>query len=528
MTSRPTSSRRHVIVGAILVVMLYVPGIEWGLPSEFSPSLDSPAPYTPLAFVAEYSRADTAQKYPAFHTLLLLPTYGLVLTRHALIGGIDTLSSTWPHGFRDPVAVFGDLIRASRLVTVLMAALLLLGLGRIRVAGCDARARWLGLCLFGLSGTYVFFARVGNLDVPYSLWWGLSLLCLWRHQVEGGQARPLLGAAVFSALAVATKDQAAGLAVGAFLTVLFLGPRPNASRVVRVRAAVCFAAVAFVAYALVAVAPQPLRWFEHIKHWLPSAPGVVTYRQFENTPAGQVWLLRGTVISLARVVSWPGLVLAGWGSFALWRAGRKRELAILIVPALTYYLCIIVPIGFVYDRFMLPIGCLCAVLAGVGFSELFALLRQRTQVIRILGYCAVTAFLLAQSLTGYVPVTALQVTDTKGRLARSLPDEAPPGTPILWLGGQVRLPNADVYRAYPLVLPPNERPRSQAMAHVFHAREEAPDYILSEDLIDGQAHNKLSLVRRWEALKVIREAIISDDVRQRFKSYYLYRTHRDR
>jgi hypothetical protein len=60
---------------ALALIVFYGVGVYWGLPSEFSAAVDSVVPYSPLAFIAEYSRADIAEKYPATHQLLLLPFY---------------------------------------------------------------------------------------------------------------------------------------------------------------------------------------------------------------------------------------------------------------------------------------------------------------------------------------------------------------------------------------------------------------------------------------------------------------------
>src|SRR6185295_11143224 len=76
------------------IVCCYGVGINWGLPTEFPAAPDSEVPYSPLAFVAQYFRADVAQKYPAVHQLLTLPVYAVNYLFLALTGNVGWPSST--------------------------------------------------------------------------------------------------------------------------------------------------------------------------------------------------------------------------------------------------------------------------------------------------------------------------------------------------------------------------------------------------------------------------------------------------
>ena len=40
---------------------------------------------------------------------------------------------------------------------------------------------WVGLLVIGTNGVFVYYSRVGNLDLPYTFWWGVSLFFLWRY-----------------------------------------------------------------------------------------------------------------------------------------------------------------------------------------------------------------------------------------------------------------------------------------------------------------------------------------------------------
>ena len=224
LTSR---SVKHAAVTAGIAFVAILLGIGWGMPSEFSPSWDSTVPFSPLAFVAEYSNPDIANKYPALHNLVLLPVYGLVIVSFAVAGGVGELSTVWPHGLANPYLFFTCLIVASRVVTSVMAAAVIGLFTLITLPGTSIRSRAVGAALLGFSGTFTYFARVGNVDIPCMFWWVLCVALLYRYyfaQSENRHTWMFIASAVCCGAAVATKDSAFALGIGLGIWVA-LSPR---------------------------------------------------------------------------------------------------------------------------------------------------------------------------------------------------------------------------------------------------------------------------------------------------------------
>jgi hypothetical protein len=88
---------------------------------------------------------------------------------------------------------------------------------------------------------------------------------------------------------------------------------------------------------------------------------------FPSTLAGQWALARTTVGQLLWALGWPGSVLLVVGIFASARRSSQRVLPLWSVLAmLSYYLAFLAVIGYVYDRFLLPVTTLLALGAAIG------------------------------------------------------------------------------------------------------------------------------------------------------------------
>ena len=499
--------------------LLFVPGIWWGLPSEFTPAIDSPVPHSPLAFVADYPNPNIAQKYPAAHQILLLPLYGATLLVLKLLGIWKSVSSTWPYGLQYPSAIFSALIIEARMVSLIMSVGILLC---IRMIASDALDDWGKLFSVGLlagSGVFAYYARVGNFDIPYVFWWFLSFVFLWKYVFQAGNStRYLVLSALFSAISIGTKDQAAGLVLASGITVLSVRTEVQRKWTDRARHAALFSAVLLSVYAIVAVLPQPLRWLQHVKLYRPSSPSITEFTAFENTLSGHIGLLRETLLCLSNILSPFGIIFSVLGAVYFLQTRRYRETVVLILPFLTYYGMIIFNIRFVYERFMLPVALLSAILAGTGMISFLRYLKQRSLKAHVFGKAGIAAVLCYQFISGYLPVTYVQMFDMKRELAGSISDFVPKGSSILWAGGTTGLPNANVYEKYELVLPQGHVPPSRSVAHVFKPYESKVGYVLSERPINYKSV-EYALLNNWKTPDFIKGMIHVPCVIE----YYLYR-----
>ena len=537
-------NRRRTLIFAAAVALLYGLGIFWGLPSALSAASDSPAPLGPLAFVAEYRDPSKSYIYPAVHQLLLVCVYAPIVIFCKLTGQLGSLSGAWPYGFKDPTAVFSAFILAGNLVSLAMGVGVLLLLRRIRPT--ETYADWFAMTLTALGGVYTYYARVANLDVPYLFWWMLGYVCLWRYLFDERETwrregrrllaptgRKLLAlSAVASALAIGTKDQAAGLILGFGLVLLFVAPRgEEGGWMSRVRAAAFFSVALIAAYALVAVATNPWRWVHHVRfvtsdHVLP---------EFEQSVRGQIQLFGRAIIRLSHVMSPVGLLLGAAGLAVLWRARKHRELLALALPAAAYYVSIIAKVRATEERYLLPIALVLAVSAGVMVGAALAADVRRARWVRAGVLVLAAVALLQQFALGFVPVTYTQLFDARRALARDIDGFVPEGSPLLVADmPSFNVPNRRVYERYKLTHPPGERlfPPSTHGENLFHPYDPAHRFILSGNATPQSAwwpnaqsrwpDTDVELVARWTYPDWIKRHVHVPSVYE----YYLFRRRR--
>jgi len=401
-----------------------------------------------------------------------------------------------------------------------MAIGVLLSLRMITLNGRSEGDRLIAILILAGSGTFTYYARVGNFDVPYLFWWSLSFGLLWKYVLTDMFARRyLVWCAVCSALAIATKDQAAGLVVGSALVIALVRGAHDRSWSHRLNEAAIFTLVTLGVYFIVAVLPQPIRWLEHIKWWLPGSPSIEDYRRYDQSLLGQLQLASRTLLHISRVLSPAGLLFSAFGIVVLLNAGRTRDLVVLTLPVLAYYVTIIMPIGFVAERFVLPIGYVLVIFAGVGLMTAWQAGRFRGVFLKALSTAAVGLTIGLQWTLGYLPVTYVQLFDAKRALARELPAHVSKNASVLWLGNENGLPNATTYEHYKLILPKGRSPKYRSLAHVFYAYDDTWTHALSIRPPESQSVGRLLSAWKYpEWVKLFVHTLAVGDT-----EYYLYK-----
>jgi 4-amino-4-deoxy-L-arabinose transferase-like glycosyltransferase len=457
----------------LVVFLLIVPGLFWGLPSAITPQVDSPFPLGPLLFFAEYKRYTANTVYPAFHQMLMLPIYGVAGILFWLTGGIGKLSSTWPYGFKDVSLFFSVLIFLTNLVAACMAVGLLWLL--LRVVKQERNWAWAALLILGTNGVFVYYARVGNLDMPYTFWWGVAVFFLWGHFFgEGASRRSLVAAGIAAGLAAATKDQASSLGIGAAVIICLMSPKLPQTLWQRCRTAFLFGAALLAAYTCAAIVPNPMRWWQHAQFVVsPHAP-----TNIPMSPAGQVEIFWLTIKTLLMTYSIPVVAIAAVGGYALLRGGRQREFWLLFGPMIAYYVIIIAKTRVVYPRFMIPAAIPIFAFVTVGLTYLATRWGPKIQF-AVAGAAAV--IILYQLATSYLPVTYAQIFDMKRVSARELPNYLPPGEALVTSSMQTHnYPNRNLYEHYKLMLLPNDPvfPASRHAEGIFQKFDPEARYYL--------------------------------------------------
>jgi len=162
-----------------LALALYLPTIGWGVPRANAPeraktyATDTILPLEALAemhntFVV--SKPDRNYGYPWLHYAIVAGVQAPYLVYLLASGDMSAPTPEYPFGLSDPVGALRVLVYLGRLVSVLMAA------GIVVSTYWFARKLWghetgLIAALFGLvSYPMIFYSGVGNMDVPVAFW----------------------------------------------------------------------------------------------------------------------------------------------------------------------------------------------------------------------------------------------------------------------------------------------------------------------------------------------------------------------
>jgi hypothetical protein len=136
---------------------------------------------------------------------------------------------------------------------------------------------------------------------------------------------------------------------------------------------------------------------------------------------------------------------------------------------------------------------------GVGTSWLGkALNKSLNKSYRWVGIVLIILTLGYQFLTGFLPITYLQMIDIRRELSSNLGKFVPSGSSILWNNGRIAdLPNADVYTVYRLVLPKGENAPLRSVEHILLPYDANVHCLLSTYLLDKTEQN-MKLIALWE------------------------------
>jgi 4-amino-4-deoxy-L-arabinose transferase-like glycosyltransferase len=366
---RSTDRTAWLLAGIALV--LYIPGLCWGLPHATSEvtirgwDVDSIAGIGPLSELHNLlikAQPGWYYAYPLFHYLVLGLFYAPYMAWLFLTGGLHSPTAQYPYGFTDPVQAIAALAFIGRAVSVLMAT------GTVVATYLAARTVWdrrtgviAGLMMM-LCGPLVYYAHAGNLDVPVLFWVSLCVLAGARIIRFGLTARRAIWFGILAAVAVATKDQAYGALVPAvlFLLVMHLAdsrklPQAGSSW----RAPIALILSGIVAYAVAnGIVFRPDRFINHVKFLLNFEQTFVNVVNFggvvrPKTAAGYLQVLQDVTLALYQSMGPILLLAATAGSFATWR--RNRFTWFLVAMLLGYLVLVIAPIRHMHYRWaMMP------------------------------------------------------------------------------------------------------------------------------------------------------------------------------
>jgi hypothetical protein len=398
-------------LAALLAVALalFATGIWWGMPHWVGWSGDEMHP-------TSWPQALSFQHYSGWHTRYP-PLHFAVLQGLSLPLRLGLSAAGVPVPERIVWLTF-----FARGLSLLLALATLVVVYRVGREIYDRRSALLTAAVVMCGAPFVYYAKMGNLDIPYIFWFALSLLFYVRI-LKHHRLRDYVLFALMAAAAVCTKDQAYGLYGLAPLPILWsLARREHRDRGVlgglgralidrRFLAAAGAAAIGFAVFQML------WNWNRFALHVrLLLGPMSDNYQDYENSPEGHEALLTLFLRQIAFCMN-PALALVGIAGVAwmLWRgfkrpAGAGDEpflIGSLVFLIVSYYATFLSLILFSYDRYILPIALLLAFPAGRLLGALAApggrlVALRRTAVAALFGYsllyaASVDARLLADS-----------------------------------------------------------------------------------------------------------------------------------
>jgi len=331
--------------------LLFVLGIWWGGTAGWAP--DEMTPGYILQAMQQHFGQGWYDRYPPLHVYVIAIAYLPLAAAHSLHW--LSLHSAVP----DAV-----MVAEGRIISVLMGMATLVAVALLAKRTLGERFVWPGVLCTATFLPFAFYAKLANVEVPYVCWFAWSLVFL-LELYERGRISDAVALGVTAAAAVGTKDQAYGLYVLPGVALLWRFGRSRAGWM-RLGAAGLASAITLALIFNVLFNYQGFR--DHIT--MIKGPASTGYRMFPATIEGSATLLVSTAGQLLSGIGVAGvvLILAGLGSPVYRRA--RPMIALLLLSAVSYYVTFIAVVGYIYDRFLMPVSTILALFAAVGVRRL--------------------------------------------------------------------------------------------------------------------------------------------------------------
>lgn len=347
---------------------------------------------------------------------------------------VDVLvvATGWLVGWFSSIGQFADAIYGDPSWVILpgRVAMALFGAGCVYLTWRLGRDLWgkaaglVAAALLAVNPVHITWSQVIRSDIMATFFLLLCLIAALRIAREGRWRDHVL-AALWLGLAIATKWPFAigGFAIMGAGMLRFIETQDAARRVL-LRTSACLAlSVVF----LLIISPYLLLDHERV---LLNLHGEAQVRHLGATGSGPLdnawWYLSGPLLT---GMGAAGLLLSAAGAVI---ARRQREALVVIVPVLVAFFLLICAQRLVWDRWVLPLMPLLAILAGAAAVWLWRLGRQRLNppvlnALSVIALAALLAPLLAQTRTD----SAERLDDTRQQAAHWARIHIRPGSNVL-------------------------------------------------------------------------------------------------
>jgi 4-amino-4-deoxy-L-arabinose transferase-like glycosyltransferase len=433
---------------AAIALLVYLPGLTWGLPHATGPAMIRGWDVDGIAGVGVLSefynllrgpRPDWYTAYPLIHYLVLGALYAPYLAWLKLTGGLGALSGTYPFGFADPVTAIATMGILARTVTLLMAAATVAMVYRLGRRLEDERSGLIAASLFLVTGPTFYYAHTSNLDVPVQFWTTMGLLVAVDVLEHGLSSRRAIWLGVLAGLAVGTKDQAYGAWIGGLLFVVVRHLRsPQPAPAERWRAPLLLGASGLVVFLLANGFPfRPARLASHLQY-LTGFEGSFFNLQHPSfltvlrpaTPAGYLQLLGDIARAVLEAAGTPTVLLGIAGLVGAWRSRPGVQLLGWMLAG--FLLLVMLPIRHMQYRYAMLPAMVLSLGAGI------ALARGSARRGRLMA--AVFAIALVWSGTKAADLLWQMLGDARIPAGEWLAAEARPGDRLGYFGSRHQLP----------------------------------------------------------------------------------------
>jgi 4-amino-4-deoxy-L-arabinose transferase-like glycosyltransferase len=428
-----------------IALVLYIPGIWWGLPHATAADrafVWGSDELAPTSSVGELYRVLLDPhptfniQYPLFHYMVQAIFVAPYLVWLKLSGGLGHPAGSFPFGLSDPVRSLAVLSVLHRLPSTLMAA------GVVVIAFVTARLLWdrrtavIAGALVLVMYPMFYYSRTSNVDMPALFWTALGFAIAAACLRDGLTRRRALQFGVVAALASATKDASAfallGIAVPVVVTHAVRQHRAGASRLDTWKPLALGLAVSAVVYVFASglVLNVP-RYMLHVRY-ISKSTAVYVY---PASLVGDLRLLRESAGHIVAALGLPAAVFALIG-VALSVRWSPRALAFLL-PCIAVFAVTILPVHFVNFRYVLIIAYVLMLFAAFGVRSLAADQsgRWRPAIAPLLLLLTV-----GWSLTRGLDLTNQMIRDSRYRLGEWFQSHARPGDRIGYFGAPKKLP----------------------------------------------------------------------------------------
>jgi len=436
---------RGTLLSAVLALLLFVPGMWWGLPfidgraAERGWAIDDETPLGALAEARHVFKRGGQRNhgYPLFYYYASVAAYSPYIGYLVATDRFNTPSEEYPYGLADATGSLRVMALISKVLTILFGVAVVCGAYHAARLTWNERAGAFAAVMVALLYPLAYYARTGNVDVPMLGLTAVGLAAYCAIARDGITPRRAVTLGVAAGLAVATKDSAAGLFVAVPLAMFAL-PRPAGSAFPwRTWGLAALAAILALGVGS-GLFIDPGNYYNHVMFLagrLESLPGTATISSaLPMTASGHLDALRFQVAGAGTILTVPGLVLAAAG--LLWFVPRSRQARMLVLPALTYAVFVFFFLRAGQIRYLLPLGFMLALFAG---GAVDAALRSPARWHRVLASVMFTVA-VSTGLLRVVDLTHAMLRDSRYEAAEWLETRLTAGDRVEYFGAAQKLP----------------------------------------------------------------------------------------